>query len=314
MEIGEFINARRDELDAWGAHIVSVVGPVAAGLLKVPAGYRVKDVTSARAKQLRKGYTDATSEMTDLVGARFVVLTSNDLSPIQAAIEQESSWAHHRARDPHFEMAQDPTSFGYQSHHYEIRPREALQLGGVEVRPEICCEVQVRTLLQHAYAELTHDSLYKADQAVPSQAERMVARSMALMETTDELLCRAIEAVKEANRPAMDLAAVADELTNSLVWRDSKTLAQIMAQEFGELVNPLAADELRDFVGKHAFVLERIRSREGRGIFGFPAAALIGYWIASKLENSATNRWPLPGSRDEFTQMLADLGIGGPVH
>jgi ppGpp synthetase/RelA/SpoT-type nucleotidyltranferase len=314
MEIGEFINAKRAELEAWGSHVISVVGSVAAGLLKVPAGCRVKDVTSARGKQLRKGYADPITEMTDLVGARFVVLTSNDLAPIQAAIEKESSWTHRQARDPIFEISKDPTSFGYQSYHYEVRPREALQLGGVKVSPEICCEVQVRTLLQHAYAELTHDSLYKPDQAVPSQAERLVARSMALMETTDELLCRALEAVHEANRPARDLAAAADELTHGHIPRNSEMLTRILTQEFGELVSPLAADELRNFVGSHAFVLERIHARAGRGIFDFPAAAVIGYWVASKLENATTNRWPLPGSRNDVTLMLADLGIGGPIH
>lgn len=313
MEIGEFIQAKKTELEAWGAYIVSIVGTAAAGLLKVPASCRVKDVTSARVKQLKKAYSNPTSDMTDLVGARFVVLTSNDLVVVQQAIEQGSFWEHQRTRDPVFEIAKEPTAFGYQSLHYEVRPKIPILLKDIEVNPDICCEIQVRTLLQHAYAELTHDSLYKPDQIVPSHAERLVARSMALMETTDELLCRALEAVNDANRPALALTAAAEEITSSLARQESKTLAQIMAQEFIELVDASAADDLRLFASKHAFVMDRIRSRPDSGLFGFPGAAMIGYWIASKLENSATHRWPLPGSRDEFTQMLTDLGIGQSV-
>jgi putative GTP pyrophosphokinase len=314
VEIGEYIDVRRIELETWGGHVVSTVKKAAAGLLKVPAECRVKDVTSARAKQVRKGYLNPAVEMTDLVGARFVVLTLDDLRPIQAVIEQNSSWSYHQSRDPLFEMAQDPTSFVYQSHHYEVRPNAAAQLGNVLVQPEICCEVQIRTLLQHAYAELTHDSLYKPDQAVPSQSERLVARSMALMETTDELLSRAILVLKDANRPALDLASVANELTGGFAFSDSDLLTRVISKEYSEIISLGAVDELRDFVEHHQFVLGRISERNGRGIFSFPAAALIGYWVAFRLENSAESRWPLPGSINEFRQMLADLGIGGPIH
>ncbi|MCC2018497.1 hypothetical protein QM121_09360 [Enterobacter hormaechei] len=64
---------------------------------------------------------------------------------------------------------------------------------------QICCEVQVRTLLQHAYAELVHDSVYKPVGIVPKSAERHIARSMALMETTDDLFCSTMKLLYETN-------------------------------------------------------------------------------------------------------------------
>ncbi|EPI1485961.1 hypothetical protein CY817_001824 [Neisseria gonorrhoeae] len=93
-----------------------------------------------------------------------------------------------------------------QSKHYEIRPKQAfITPENVSIPADLCCEVQVRSLLQHAYAELVHDNIYKPDGNVPKQAEREVAKSMALMETTDDLFSRTLAILKEANQPQEEL-------------------------------------------------------------------------------------------------------------
>jgi hypothetical protein len=133
------------------------------------------------------------------------------------------------------------------------------------------------------------------------------------METTDELLCRALAAVTEANRPAADLATRAYELTAALGNIDATMLIRSITSEFNELIVSTSADDLRNFTAEKSYVLERIRSRNGAGLFDFPAAALLGYWVASKLETAAQSRWPLAGSHAEFNQMLADLGIAEAI-
>ena len=314
MDIGDFIAARHEELKAWGKYVVKTVRPHVRALLKVPASFRVKGTVSAQAKQVRKGYTYPECDMNDLVGARFVVLTSNDLEPVQRIILNHEAWTCKATRDPVFESIQDPNSFVYQSHHYEVRPRAPMFLGETTVQPDICCEVQIRTLLQHAYAELTHDTFYKPDQTIPSHAERLVARSMALMETTDELLCRALEAVTKANQPVTDLASRAREIASSVDQPEANRLIRMIACEFPELVSPGASEELRDLTARRPYVLDRIRERHGTGLFDFPAAALVGYWVADRLETEALPRWPLAGSHTEFNQMLTDLGVASPTH
>jgi len=313
MEIGAYIEQQRSTLEAWGNFIVGILRPVSRGRLKVEASYRVKDPISARIKQIRKGYADPTKEMTDLVGARFVVLTEDDLSPLRNFIESCTEWNAIQSRDPLFERHDRPDSFGYQSHHYELRPAAPKQLGAIVVDQHACCEVQIRTLLQHAYAELTHDSLYKPVQTVPSQAERLVARSMALMETTDELLSRALAAIRDANAPAASLAEAAESITGARIDGDSKLLFDLLAQEFTELISMDSGRALSSFTSDHSFVLDRISERAGRGLFEFPAVSLVAFWLASSLETDIRARWPLPGSTDELESVLADLGIGGPV-
>lgn len=156
--------------------------------------------------------------------------------------------------------------------------------------------------------------MYKPIQTVPSRAERLVARSMALMETTDELLCRALAAVREANAPMSALADSAIECAGEELPAEGRILFDLVAQEFRESISTDSAQSLARFVGDHPYVLDRIRERADRGIFQFPAVAVTSYWLAAVLENSIRLRWPLAGSHEDLSLVLSDLGIGEPVH
>ena len=57
------------------------------------------------------------------------------------------------------------------------------------VKPYLTCEIQIRTLLQHAFAEVSHDSTYKGPYKNDKGILRHLAKSMALMEATDDYFC-----------------------------------------------------------------------------------------------------------------------------
>ena len=311
MDIGDYVTEKGVILHAWGNHIADQIAASCGALLKVPAQVRVKDPTSARGKQLRKNYSSPVTQMTDLVGARFVVLTSVDLLPVRTFLESFAGWDASQARDPDEEIARDPTTFGYQSHHYEVRPRVPIDLGGNMVTQDICCEVQVRTLLQHAYAELTHDALYKPSQVVPSQSQRLVARSMALMETTDELLCNAIKAVRAANEPAHALQSKARDLTAGLGHAAPQNVLDLIADAFRDEIRPTSSREIQEFAEANSFIAGKLRDRLGRpGLFAFPDAALIAYWLTQVAEEDLVERWPLPSTVDDVKLVMSDMGLG----
>ena len=54
----------------------------------------------------------------------------------------------------------------------------------------------MRTLLQHAWATLVHDHLYKVEFNPPAHLKREAARIMAKLEDTDESFTSLIEAVQ----------------------------------------------------------------------------------------------------------------------
>lgn len=307
MDIGDYIELNYADLLAWGREIADTIERAHGELLKVPPQVRVKATSSARAKQLKKEYADPITQMTDLVGVRFVVLTSTDLEPIQKLVTSVPTWVATKARDPEDEIARNPATFGYQSHHYEVR---LAAVNGPSQSPgRFCCEVQIRTLLQHAYAELTHNQMYKTGQQVPSHAERLVARSMALMETTDELLCKAIEAVKEANSPRDAVLRAASESVRSLGGASSLAILDEITQSYAGVIDSTAASAFRRFLAEKPYVLDRIRERTGRGLFEFPDAAALTYWLAAKLEDSLLDEWPLPSALPQVRQILSDLGV-----
>jgi len=299
MEIGAYIEANRGRLEAWGKMVAEEISANHAKLLKMQPSIRVKDVESAREKQVRKGYGDPTREMTDLVGVRFIVLTTDHLEPIRSHLSQSGYWKCTQTRNPDIEAANDPSSFSYQSHHYELRSKE-------ESDDALCCEVQVRTLLQHTIAELSHDAFYKATQAAPSQAQRLVARSIALMETTDELLCSAMKAVEEAQAPALALRREIMD-SASFIGTGGDDLVNELLCAYQNAIDADSKASFKQMLSENSFIAERIQSRTD-GIFSYPAAALLSYWIASRLKRKAPRSWPFPGSTRDLELILSDLG------
>ncbi|AWH44520.1 hypothetical protein [Stenotrophomonas sp. ZAC14A_NAIMI4_1] len=298
FDIGAYIDEHRLQLQEWGGVVASEISALHASLLKMPVSPRVKDVESARKKQFKKKYADPAVDMTDLVGVRFVVLTSDDLIPILETIKSSSRWKHKQTRNPDDEAATEPDKFGYQSHHYELRPQDG---------PPWCCEVQVRTLLQHTMAELSHDAIYKASQDPPSQALRLVARSIALMETTDELLCMAMGSVRASQAPFEAFRKEALSQAAAVGGGGAELLDDLFGT-YPAYFSYEAISDFRDFIARRDYIFSKISSRRGRGIFGFPASCLVVYWLASKSARRVERKWPFPGAIAELRQVFSDIG------
>jgi putative GTP pyrophosphokinase len=61
----------------------------------------------------------------------------------------------------------------------DIRLRESVVVHGSTIPAEAACEIQVRTILQHAYAQMAHGSVYKPNISLPHENERKVRRALA---------------------------------------------------------------------------------------------------------------------------------------
>ncbi|MCH7227945.1 NUDIX domain-containing protein [Haloferula sp. A504] len=154
---------------------------------------RPKAVDSFAGKCLRKAdkYSDPVHDLTDLCGGRMIAPTEREAELICRQIrevfeiEEDDDTAVRHARD----------AFGYLSVHFLVRiPMEkdgssrVKSLLGVTIPEEIgdrVAEIQVRTLLQHAHSEVTHDRLYKSGFKPPTHCEREAARVAAALESAD---------------------------------------------------------------------------------------------------------------------------------
>ena len=113
-------------------------------------------------------------------------MVEEQIKIIQDIVEKSDLWE--KSKDVDYEAAREktPELFGYQSVHYIVRNKNSFERDNIVVEKNIPCEIQIRTLEQHAYAELSHDYIYKR-KIIHPQIKRNLAKIMALNETTDGL-------------------------------------------------------------------------------------------------------------------------------
>jgi ppGpp synthetase/RelA/SpoT-type nucleotidyltranferase len=104
--------------------------------------------------------------ITDLAGVRIIAYFPSDVDRIVPLIEKEFNIDSKHSMDKR--LSSDPAIFGYASVHFvvEFRP-ERLKLPEYALFDKMKCEIQVRTILQHAWAEIEHDIVYKSPGEIP---------------------------------------------------------------------------------------------------------------------------------------------------
>lgn len=150
---------------------------------------RSKDVDSFRKKVAKTEndgspkYNEPLKEITDLAAVRVIVFTNSYVQKVCDIIEQAFSikWK----KDVGEERSQSK-DFGYQSVHYlVVHTEERLKLQDYKKYAGMICEVQVRTILQHAWAEIEHDIQYKSENEIPKEIGRKFRALAGLIEIAD---------------------------------------------------------------------------------------------------------------------------------
>lgn len=147
--------------------------------------HRTKDVDSFIDKIRRKNekYEDPLREITDLTGIRIIAYYQEDVRRVGDLIEKEFEvdWANSMRH-----RQEDPERFGYRSDHYVISlSNDRLRLSEYAACTDLVAEIQVRTVMQHAWAAVDHKISYKAS-GLPPALRRRLSRLSALLETADE--------------------------------------------------------------------------------------------------------------------------------
>lgn len=306
---------RRPQLEAWGRFVQSCILDRLLGLsvsMQI-TGSRAKDIDSAIGKIARKDYDDPLTQMTDLVGVRFVVLISPQIRTVSDVLESAEEWTYSLDRDWEQEVQSAPETFGYQSRHYVVRSRQSFEFDGVQVAAGLPCEVQIRTIMQHAYAEMMHDSIYKANGAVPPQAKRFAASSMALIETADHLFCETMRLLDEENRPRKQLweelvGLYRAKIGDTGFGYDERLNLEVLDQ-CNEYIAPDVAAEIQVMVRERPTIVERIRSRTTNDPFWLQPTAFFAYWLVLKDRRHAFDIWPFSSAHDAMSLVYSDLGI-----
>lgn len=171
-------------LRACGEALASAIDRdlVAASLPIHFVRWRLKSEPSLKQKLARPDRTyRGLWEITDLVGVRIATYFEDSIEEVSRRIEQMFTVDFRHSSDKLRVRAGDVGRFGYRSVHYVCRAPEALGLPAA-----FRFEIQLRTVLQHAWAEVEHDLGYKADDAVPESILRRFSRVASLLEIADQ--------------------------------------------------------------------------------------------------------------------------------
>lgn len=170
----------------------------ASGLDFLAVTGRVKTLESAVEKIKSKGYSDPVRQMTDITGIRIIVFFESQVDEVSKIIND--SFAVDASNSSDRKNVLKVNQNGYRSVHFvcdlgaeRSKLPEYEGLGGLKF------EFQVRTVLQHAWAELAHDGSYKFSGKLPTAVERKLFLYAGMLELADrgfDELAKEIEAYK----------------------------------------------------------------------------------------------------------------------
>lgn len=187
---------------------------------------RAKERQSFLNKVEHKPYTSC-EQITDFAGIRVIAYTTFDVKCICDLIVSEFQCDREHSVDKSCEMQEDQV--GYLSVHYIVSLNHSREdLAEYTHYKGLKCEIQVRTLLQHAWAEIEHDRNYKFGGVLPKDIRRrfyLVAGTLELMDQEFQNLSDAID--KYAQKVTENT-----QQGNLDIPIDSISLAEFMRQRF----------------------------------------------------------------------------------
>ncbi len=219
--LDEYID-RQPALVALGASLQARVEAMlaAGGVSVLGVSHRIKSPRSLARKLARPDRIyRRLDDLTDLVGLRIITFFEDSIEQVAQLIEQHFRVDLDRSVDKR--RLHDPASFGYRSLHYVCHPPAELATGQSGDWP---FEIQIRTVLQHAWAEIEHDLGYKSPESIPLVARRRFSRLAGLLEIADSEfveLRRFLEGYEQSLRlPAHDDAGLDTVSLRSLTEED----------------------------------------------------------------------------------------------
>ena len=202
-------DSNRGEFEALGQHLEKEIARLIGSEIKTLMIYfRVKDRESL-GKKIDKRVSKAEpgkppyqnlNEITDILGLRIITYHDSDVVTISRILK--SNFQVDVENSPN-KRKRDTKEFGYSSLHLVVSLKEGniqqekslREISGLKV------EIQVRTILQHAWAEIEHSLGYKYEGNVPGKYQRSFSRLSAMLEIGDiefDRLRRGLTAYKGA--------------------------------------------------------------------------------------------------------------------
>lgn len=311
------------ELEKWGKHVDTVLCEFlkkafsSCEHVQMKPSHRIKTVNSYCEKVLiRKPKKHPLLETTDKVGTRVVLLNTTDVNKVCEFIKQCDVWeVQEHAQSIDQIIYEHPEVFTYQSEHYIVKPKQNYS---AECEIDLLtCEIQVRTILQHAYAEISHGTMYKKDVSINSQYKRMLASSMAFLEAADKNFVQIYSGMEENNDYRITLqnhliTAYKTVITdyNESTYNVETTLPLANLFEESSLIE--FNDNLEGFMQKNAKLVQSaiISYKDDDILFCHPVIVMALYMILNN-QNMLIENWPY--NYDSLVHVVKGMGLSDDI-
>jgi ppGpp synthetase/RelA/SpoT-type nucleotidyltranferase len=201
---------------------------------------RAKSLSSFAEKAIRKAkeYPDPINQFGDLCGARIIVHTNEQVKWVNEFVEKNFEVV--EKEDVQRRLGEN--QFGYLSIHYIVKlmPEHDYVIPKQTHRELIGkkAEVQVKTILQHAWSDILHDRTYKRSIKLPEDIKRNSAILAALLEESDDKFGQVVE---RTDNYFLNYSAY---MTREEIIKEIETLQEILQLEPNKENKPSTALKL----------------------------------------------------------------------
>lgn len=213
---------------------------------------RAKEMSSFKEK-IKGGINYSPNEMRDLSGIRIICYVRSDVDKVCSVIEQNFDIVKNLSMDKSNILGE--SQLGYLSIHYVARlPTSRTVLDEYKNYQGLLFEIQVRTILQHAWAEIEHDRLYKYSGNLPKDIPRRFYLVAGLLESADNEFQRLNDIELEYSKEIKSKTKTG-ELDIPI---NSTSLLLYLLEKFGNVPNIEPVFYSNDFMGECIKDLERL--------------------------------------------------------
>ena len=192
---------------------------------------RGKSLESFNKKAQSEKYTDPVNEIKDMAGIRVITYLESDVTKAVDILEDLFDIDKKNSLDQSQLLGSD--KLGYRSVHYVAKfNKKRCRLPEYKPYENLPFEIQIRSILQHAWAEIEHDRNYKFTGKLPTQLERRFYLISGMLECADrEFVAIAQEIDKYKNTVVEDL--IKGDLNIEI---NTTSLREYLAKTFNKLI------------------------------------------------------------------------------
>jgi putative GTP pyrophosphokinase len=197
---------------------------------------RTKSIDKYREKASKEKYTDPQLEIMDMAGIRIITYINPDAEKVEEIIRKNFEVDDKHSSDKSAKLGIN--EFGYKSIHCICKlGKHRSHLLEYQKYSDLLFEIQIRTILQHAWAEFEHDKNYKFKGILPDNMQRRLARTAGTLELLDwefESLAKDIDDYSDN----VKLKYESGDLNTSLTSASLKVYLKKRFSKMGEALKP----------------------------------------------------------------------------